>query len=215
MDELELLKSRWRSQEQKLPRLTYDEIYKMLLKKSSSIVKWIFFISIGEMLLWTGLAFLVPESSQRFTNEVGLSDIMIIANVLFYLVFICFILLFYRNYRKISTTDTVKGLMENIIRTRRTVNYFIIYNLVSTGVMLLGVNIFYYNNQDLVFRLMVEDYGVLPTMDQNQFFTTFFLVQLILGAVVITLIFFFYKLVYGRLLKRLNKNYQELKKIEV
>lgn len=215
MDELELLKSRWRSQEQKLPRLTYDDIYKMLLKKSSSIVKWIFFISIGEMLLWTALAFLVPESSQRFTTDVGLNDIMVIANILFYLVFICFILLFYRNYRKISTTDTVKGLMENIIRTRRTVNYFIIYNLVSTGIMIIGVNIFYYNNQDLVFRLMVEDYGVLPTMDQSQFFTTFFLVQLILGAVVITLIFFFYKLVYGRLLKRLNKNYQELKKIEV
>ena len=215
MDELELLKSRWRSQEQKLPRLTYDDIYKMLLKKSSSIVKWIFLISVGEMLLWTALAFLVPESSQRFTTEVGLSDIMVIANVLFYLVFICFILLFYRNYRKISTTDTVKGLMENIIRTRRTVNYFIIYNLVSTGIMIIGVNIFYYNNQDLVFRLMVDDYGVLPTMDQNQFFTTFFLVQLIIGAVVITLIFFFYKLVYGRLLKRLNKNYQELKKIEI
>lgn len=215
MDELELLKSRWRSQEQKLPRLTYDDIYKMLLKKSSSIVKWIFLISVGEMLLWTALAFLVPESSQRFTTEVGLSDIMVIANVLFYLVFICFILLFYRNYRKISTTDTVKGLMENIIRTRRTVNYFIIYNLVSTGIMIIGVNIFYYNNQDLVFRLMVDDYGVLPTMDQNQFFTTFFLVQLIIGAVVITLIFFFYKLVYGRLLNRLNKNYQELKKIEI
>src|SRR5690606_3816530 len=119
MDELELLKSKWLSQDQKLPRLTFGEIYTMLLKKSSSIVKWIFFISIGEIILWTCLALLVPESSRKFTNDIGLQEIMIVVNILYYAVFIFFIILFYRNYAKISTTDSIKDLMGNIIRTRR------------------------------------------------------------------------------------------------
>ena len=34
MDELELLKKDWQSREQKLPKLSYEDIYKMLLKKS-------------------------------------------------------------------------------------------------------------------------------------------------------------------------------------
>ena len=42
MDELELLKKDWRKKEEYLPKLSYDEIYKMIWKKSSSIVKWIF-----------------------------------------------------------------------------------------------------------------------------------------------------------------------------
>ncbi len=214
MDELELLKSRWHNQDQKLPQLTYEDIYKMLLKRSSSIVKWILFISIGEIILWTGLALLVPESSQKFTNEMGLHQVMLVSNILYYVVFFTFIILFYRNYKKISATDSIKVLMRNIIRTRKTVKYFIIYNLVSASIMLIGMNIFYYSNQNRIFQVMVKDYGVLATMDQDQFFTTFFLIQFIIGLGVIVLIFLFYRFVYGTLLRRLKRNYHELEKME-
>ena len=215
MDELELLKSKWHRQDQKMPQLTYGEIYKMLLKKSSSIVKWILLISIGEIFLWISLALLIPESNRKFTNDLGLHDVLLITNIVSYMVFIFFIVLFYKNYKKISTTDSIKDLMGSIIRTRRTVKYFIIYNISATSVMLFGINIFYYTNQDLVFKVMVEDFGVLPTMDQEQFLTTFFIAQVIIGLVVIALIVLFYRLIYGTLLRKLNKNYQELKKLEV
>ena len=33
MDELELLKKDWQKQEQQLPKLSFDEIYKMIWKK--------------------------------------------------------------------------------------------------------------------------------------------------------------------------------------
>lgn len=215
MDELELLKSRWNSQDQKLPRLTYEQIYKMLLKKSSSIVKWILFISIGEIILWTGLALLIPESSEKFTNDLGLHNIMLSVNIIYYSVFIFFIILFYMNYKKISTTDSIKNLMRNIIRTRKTVKYFIIYNIVSTCILTLGLNIFYYTNQDLVFELMVTDYGVMSTMNQDQFITMFFVIQFIIGLVIIGLILLFYRLVYGILLRKLKRNYLELKKMDL
>ena len=34
MDELDILKKDWQKQEDKLPKLSYNEIYKMILKKS-------------------------------------------------------------------------------------------------------------------------------------------------------------------------------------
>ena len=214
MDELELLKRKWQDQDQNLPRLTFDEIYRMLLKKSSSIVKLILFISIAEIIFWTCLALLLPESSQKFTKDLGLNEVMWIANVLYYTVFIIFIFIFYKNYRNISTTDSVKELMRNIIRTRKTVKYFIIYNIVSVIIMMTAINIFYYAHQDLVFQLMVKDYGVLSTMDKHQFITIFIWTQVVIGVVAIVLILLFYRLVYGILLRRLKKNYKELEKIE-
>ncbi len=215
MQGLELLKKQWNHLDSDLPHLTYNEIYRMLLKKSSSIVKWIFLISIGEIILWTCLALLVPESNRKFTADLGLQDILLIINILNYTVFIGFIILFYRNYQKISVTDSVKGLMLNILRTRKTVKYFIIYNVTATGLMIIGLNIFYFFHQDLMIQLMIENYGVPPNIDRAQFFTVFFITQLVIGIVIIGLILLFYRLIYGILLRRLNKNYRELKKIEV
>ena len=37
MDELELLKKDWKKKESSYPKLTYNEIYKLIHKKSSSI----------------------------------------------------------------------------------------------------------------------------------------------------------------------------------
>jgi len=215
MDELELLKRQWHRQESDLPHISYEDIYKMILKKSSSIVKWIFLISIGEIILWSCLALLVSDSDQKFIQDIGLGNIMLVANILYYLVVVSFIILFYRNYKKISTTDSVKDLMQNILRTRKTVKYFIIFNIAGAGIMILGINIFYYFNQDLMFQLMIENQGISPTMSKEKFFDMFFIIQLVLGVLIISAVFVFYRLVYGILLRRLNKNYKELKKIEV
>ena len=57
MDELELLKKDWQKKEGLMPKLSYDEIYSMLWKKSSSIVKWIFIISIIEFVFWLAISF--------------------------------------------------------------------------------------------------------------------------------------------------------------
>lgn len=214
MDELELLKKQWQSQEQVLPHLSYSDIYKMLLKKSSSIVKWIFYISIAEIIFWTLLAFLVPESSTKFSDDIGLHNILLGANILNYMVFGFFIILFYRNYRKISTTDSIKELMGNILSTRKTVKYFVIYNITTSIILIVGINIFYYLNQDIVFKFMTEDYGIV-NITQERFMKMFFAIQILFGIVMIGFVMLFYRLVYGILLRRLSKNYKELEKIEV
>jgi hypothetical protein len=214
MDELELLKKQWQSREQELPQLSFNDIYKMLLKKSSSIVKWIFYISIAEILFWTLLAFLVPESSTKFSDDIGLHNALLTVNVINYTVFGIFILLFYRNYRKISTTDSVKELMKNILRARKTVKYFVIYNVSTSILIIIAVNIYYYLNQDIVFKYMIEDYGI-ANISQEKFISMFFLIQILFGILMIGLVLVFYRLVYGILMKRLRNNYKELKKIEV
>src|SRR5690606_35246252 len=210
----EILKKQWQNQEQALPHLSYKDIYKMLLKKSSSIVKWIFFISVAEILFWTFLSFLVPESSTKFSDDIGLHNILLGVNVLNYVVFGVFIILFYRNYRKISATDSIKDLMRNILRTRKTVKYFVVYNVTASIVLIIGINIFYYVNQDMVFRFMTEDYGI-SNISQERFMKMFFVIQMLFGIIMIGFVLLFYRIVYGILLRRLHKNYKELKKIEM
>ena len=63
MDELELLKKDWKKNDGQFKQISENEIYGMLHKSSSSIVKWIFIISILEIILWTSLGFLTNNDS--------------------------------------------------------------------------------------------------------------------------------------------------------
>ncbi len=215
MDELELLKQKWQSREQELPKLSYGDIYKMLLKKSSSIVKWIFLISIGELLFWTVLAFFVPESSKEINEGIGLKTTFIVINIVHYSIFIIFIYLFYKNYRSIEITDTIKGLMKNILNTRKTVKHFVIYNVGASVLLLIGVNLFYYTKKDELYTLMVQNYEGYGAIPKESFTSIFFMSQLIVGVILIGLILLFYRVIYGILLKRHKRNYNELEKIEM
>jgi len=215
MDNLELLKEKWQSREQDLPKLSYQDIYQMLLKKSSSIVKWIFLISIGELLFWTVLAFFVPESSKEINNGLGLKTAFLVINIVHYVIFALFIYLFYVNYRSIKITDTVKDLMRSILNTRKTVKYFVIYNVSASVLLLLGVNIFYYSKKEQLYDLMLENFAGYGAIPKESFTSIFFLSQLIFGVVLVLLILLFYRIIYGILLKRLKGNYNELRKIEM
>ena len=135
MDELELLKSKWQEGNQELPKLSYNDIYKMRHNKSASIVKWIFIISVCELVFWIVLGFLSPESNKELLVQIGLQNTLTILYGLHYVVIAVFLVLFYLNKKNIKTTDTVKNLMHSIIKTRKTVSYFVIYNVVSTALI--------------------------------------------------------------------------------
>ncbi|NNK87785.1 MAG: hypothetical protein HKO90_05845 [Flavobacteriaceae bacterium] len=212
MDGLELLKKDWKKQGDRLPRLTYDEIYKMILKRSSSIVKWIFIISLLEFAFWTLISFLMKdtEAMTRF-DTADANHILIPMSILGYMILAYFFYLFFRNYRTISVTDNAKKLMENILRTRRTVKQYVAFNLIylfiSTFVA-LGILM----QSDTEFSSMLEK----AAADGEVFkvYAVTILVTLFALAVAIGLILAFYYLIYGLLLKRLNLNYRELKKLD-
>ena len=210
MDELDILKKDWKKNENSYTQITEKEIYGMLHKKSSSIVKWILVISILEIAFWSVLGFFTADDNYLKTLEqYHLRDVMPIITTLNYAVILFFIYLFYKNYKTINTTDTVKQLMHTILKTRKTVQNYVWYNLIMTFFSMVLVVVFqlkYDRNIEKVFKNMST------TMDSNLFYlmVTFFYIIVIL--VVIGFIWLFYRLIYGILMKRLNNNYKELKK---
>jgi hypothetical protein len=62
MDELDILKKDWNKDDSRYPKLSYNDIYGMILKRSSTIVKWIFIISILEFVFWTILSFALKDA---------------------------------------------------------------------------------------------------------------------------------------------------------
>ncbi len=215
MDALELLKSKWSEREKDLPTLTYNDIYKMLLKKSSSIVKWIFAISIVELIFWIVLGLTSPESNKEFLTDIGLQPTLNVLYVIHYAVIAIFLALFYLNYKNIKTTDTVKTLMQSIIKTRKTVTYFVIYNVASTVLVLLYINLYFFSKKDELYLLLKQGNDISESMAKENFTSVFFIAQFAVGVLLIGFILLFYRIVYGILLKRLKGNYLELKKIEL
>jgi uncharacterized membrane protein YhdT len=215
MDNLDLLKQKWQNTTQELPKLSYQDIHKMLLKKSSSIVKWIFLISILELLFWTILTFFVPESSKAINEGMGLKTTFVVVNILHYAIFTIFIYIFYKNYQTIKVTGTIKDLMASILKTRKTVRNFVVYNVSAAILLLVGVNIVYYNNRIQLYTLMTENYEGYGGYAQDSFTTAFFISQIVLGILFVGLIILFYRVIYGVLLKRLKRNYTELEKMEI
>lgn len=126
MDELELLKKDWKMKEASLPKLSYEKIYQMIWRRSSSVVKWIFYISIFELIFWLGLDILLKIFDQKpALNIPNEHYIQLGMNIIMYPVILYFIYSFYRNYKNITTTSSVKELMKSILKTRRTVKYYV------------------------------------------------------------------------------------------
>jgi hypothetical protein len=126
MEELDLLKKDWKKSTASFEQISELELYKMIHKKSSSIVKWILIISILEVLVWSaiGLVFNDDDYLEKI-NKSSLETIFKTINIAGYVITLVFIYLFYRNYVKISTIASTKQLMKDILKTRKTVQYYV------------------------------------------------------------------------------------------
>ncbi|MDU8886511.1 hypothetical protein RXV94_10100 [Yeosuana sp. MJ-SS3] len=213
MDELELLKKDWQKKDDDYPKLSYNDIYKMILKKSSSIVKWIFIISLLEFAFWSLISFVLKDSKsmQRF-QEYDADYILIPLAVVSYVILAYFFYLFFMNYRKISVTDSAKVLMENILKTRRTVKQYVAFNLIF---LVLSVIVVLFIEFDKDQTLINQAQVAAANGDAFKFYASIIIATFLLLAMAIVFLLLFYWLVYGILLKRLNKNYRELKKLEM
>jgi len=212
MKELERLKKDWKTNNN-FPELSKEEIYTFLHKKSSSIVKWIFIISLLEFGFWSliGLITKNSEAQQRF-DSYNVDAIMMPLMVIGYIILIYFFVMFYKNYKEISNTDSTKSLMQKILKTRKTVKHYVIFNLVFLFISsIIGVVIEFSNNSDL--KLTISQFE--NTNDLYIFYAIIGGITLIAIVVLLAILIGFYYLVYGILLKRLKENYKELEVIEV
>ena len=214
MDELELLKKDWDTSKQNYPNLNKEEIYKLISKRSSSIVKWIFIISVLEFSLWTILSFSL-DSSNIVIEKIQSYDYGFIYYLfvgISYIVLFGFMYLFYKNYRNISVTENTKMLMERILKTRKTVKQYVIYNITVMYLgIILGVIMELSSNSET--QILISD---IKSEGENVIYIFYLIVAVLslIAMALITILFLgFYYLIYGLLLKRLKINYKELKKI--
>ncbi len=214
LDELELLKQDWQKKEEQLPKLSYSEIHTMIWKKSSSIVKWVLIISVLEFSL-PHLLYLIPgmtEKNMDIYEKLGIKDLATIFWLLSYAITLYFIYLFYKRYKEISVLDSTKDLMEKIIKTRKTVKYYVIYGLsfLFLACALIFVGVYLTDNITDVFP-PAEGAEIAPEKLKNAVLW----IIAIFSVVVVAVMGGIYFLLYGRLLRKLNKNYKELKRLEV
>ncbi|MEY8019931.1 hypothetical protein AB8P51_03810 [Muriicola sp. SD30] len=216
MDELELLKKDWQKQGQDLPKLSYEQLYAMIWKRSSSIVKWIFIISIIEFAL-PHLLYLIPSAREgiAFYDDLGLKYIILGLTVLQYGIVFYFIFQFYKRYKEISVLDNAKVLMRKIIRTRKTVKNYIIFALsvFLLTFLIIAIGILFSDGDSFLKVFELENKSINMTTQQLKFLISGVMVAM--GVVCTALLGLIYFLIYGLLLRKLGKNYRELKRLEV
>ncbi|MEX0313799.1 MAG: hypothetical protein AB3N18_06445 [Allomuricauda sp.] len=214
VDELELLKKDWQKKGEHLPKLSYDEIYRMIWRKSSSIVKWIFYISVLEFVI-PHLLYLVPsmQSGYDIFADLGLKKVMLVVTIFQYAVAFYFIYLFYKRYREISVLDNAKQLTTNILKTRKTVKYYVIFalSMVLATFVMLTIGIYFTDNIAETLKLGDKLSDVPPEKVKLVIMGVF----AIFGIVVTFVLGGIYFLLYGLLTRKLRKNYRELQKLEV
>ena len=213
MDELDLLKKDWQSREKDLPRLSYEKIYKMIRKKSSSIVKWIFFISVIEFVFWAAINLInYSEESRELEKQWHIRDMSTALTVINYVVLIYFIVRFYLNYKQITITASSRELMKSILKVKSTVTQYVWFNIAIfcvSLVMLLYGSLTYGEESEQIMQ------AAASAGNETLFWVMLIGLCVIIIGIILVLIWLFYRLLYGILLNRLRRNYAELKKLEV
>jgi len=111
MDELELLKKDWNKQSD-YKKLSAKDIYPMLHKKSSSIVKTLFYISLGELAFWilmSAIPYVCSDSYKEKLDKIYDNEhLFITLNFFSISIITVFIYLLFKAYKSMSVTDNAK-----------------------------------------------------------------------------------------------------------
>lgn len=216
MEDLDLLKKDWNKTDN-FREVSVQDIYKLMHKNSSSTVKWIFIISLIELslgiLLSVGLSFTkFDQENNQILKDFGIYQYYLGFTGFLYIGIAYFIVNFYLMYRNVSTTDNTKLLMKNILKTRKTVQNYILFNLVAFAIFFITV--LTYGIKKGFEKAALENSEKIVELSTS-FYVIAFLIIVVSTLVITTIIWLVYKLIYGFLLKKLKRNFEELKKIEL
>ncbi|WP_428070068.1 beta-carotene 15,15'-monooxygenase [Chryseobacterium gambrini] len=216
--DLDSFKKTWQEQPVQ-EKYDYNEILQMLNKKSRNYVKYIFWISVIEFLFFTliGLFYIIQgKESNSFINiltklgvqrtselENTFDNIYLVLKVLSLAITAYFVFKFYQNYKVIKIEENLKRFILKIIKFKKTVNAFILINiaLLITFTSIFTIFVFY----------------ILNT--QNVEITNSTLIGFIAGIIISTaftviMVWLYYRIVYGIIIKKLDKNLTQLKEID-
>lgn len=206
-------------QEQKPEVYQSSEIEAMLNKKSRNYVKYILWISVAEFLFFAAVNIftvfgtkndssfmdLLQKLGVNVTNNIeeDFQHLYLLLKIFSLAITAFFIILFYKNYKQIDIENNLKKFILQIIRFKKTVNLFIITNIAVL----------------VVFTAVLTNFTMNVLRFQNVYlnnstlagFTIGILVSLSIG---ILLILLYYRIVYGIIMRRLDKKLKQLQQIE-
>lgn len=216
--DIDNLKKAW--QEQEIPDdYNQSEIEAMINKKSRNYVKYILWISLAEFLIFGIINFIAFMSNNiesdfsvilqklRIQNQndivFSLDKVYLGMKILSLIITGVFVVIFYKNYKKIAVESNIKKFIRQIIVFKNTVNLFIVINIIILVLFLAGF---------ISFLIMIINQQNIE-VDNPTFFGL--LTGLVLGLVIsVVLIMVYYKVAYGILLKRLSSNMDQLIKLD-
>jgi uncharacterized membrane protein YidH (DUF202 family) len=216
--DLDSFKKTWQEQPVQ-PKYDDNEILKMLNKKSRNYMKYIFWISVAEFLFFSllGIFYIVRSNEsdsllnilekmgvqRNDTIQNNLDTIYLVIKILSLLVTGFFVIKFYQNYRKIKIEEDLKLFIIRIITFKKTVNAFILTNI---GLLLIVIGaltafaFYIFNSQQI-------------HLSRSSLMS--FVIAISVSTILcVTLIWIYYRLVYGIIMSRLDKNLNQLKEIE-
>ena len=216
--DLDSFKETWQQQPVQ-PKYDTSEIESMLNKSSRNYVKYILWISLVEFILILGAnlyyTFLGEDTTDLMSvlGKLGIDNSDQFQTTLTQLYFALkmvslaltgiFVYLFYQNYRKINVEANLKKLILQIIKFKKTVQLFILANIVLVILFTLILGIF-------TFSVLAQQNIELTNPTIIGFVTGLLLTM----GISVVLIWIYYRVVYGFILRRLGKNLEQLQNIE-
>lgn len=205
MTELDFLKEHW-SKQTDYPIKTRAEIKKILQKSSSNTLKWLIGANIFELCFFILIGLLFGNSAE---DQIDAESIYWLSKLdyVIYALPIIFSLIFISLIRKINTNNSVSGLISSVIKARKLLNIYIYINFsIFIGIIYYSIYLSLTSEQ---FK-NVNSAELSPTVT----FTILIITCVLISIVYMLIIWGFYKLLYGRFLKRLNQNLDQLKDME-
>ncbi|MDO5510696.1 MAG: hypothetical protein Q4F57_08365 [Weeksellaceae bacterium] len=205
---LDSFKSDW----QKIPDEKHyqsTEIFQMLQRKSMNAARWIFLISVLELVLTTISVIATLASPQvriahddmfsKIGNSTFIIDLLYVCSIVTVIVFTY---LFFQQYRRISVESSVNDLTHHILKFRRLVNYYFLINVA----LLFPI---------IILFVWVALAGVPEAeLTSSQFYTILAIVAFVLITITLVFYWLYYYLIYGTFLRKLRRNARELDKIK-
>lgn len=205
MKELEDLKNKWAKQDFS-QSYSKEEIKGFLQKKSTHSIKWIFYLSIVEFVLYLSFPLLVPNYIKSFDyyKSLNLFEFSIVTTVLGYVLLLYFMWHFFQNYKKISVANSIKDHLSAILNTRRAVNHYFYFNVAILIIFTIVVLV----------AALERDKNMIALQEENNSLIMIIFMIGILIAIILGLFGLLYYFVYGRFLRPLKNNEKELLRIE-
>ena len=205
MMKLEDLKNKWAKQDFS-QSYSKEEIKGFLQKKSTHSIKWIFYLSIVEFVLYLSFPLLAPNYLDSFDyyKNLNLFEFSIVTTILGYVLLLYFMWHFFQNFKKISVANSTKDHLSAILNTRRAVNQYFYFNVAILIIFTIVV---------LVAALERDKNMIALQEENNSLLLIIFMIGLLI-AIILGLFGLLYYFVYGRFLRPLKNNEKELLRIE-